>query len=304
MAWMPPRAPRQAGGEGQLTLRSRSRPVRAGQLGRAGRRGRAADLAPIDSRRSEPRPWAVRRNSGHGTRWHQTAYVSPEPEPHSGPRTPPQRRHKPAYISRRPFGDSCGITPVGGYALVSKAVRTRVMKQGYVVAAIPDLTRDVDVPDQWRRRSADQPLADAARVGDPLREASRRPSRNHRVATFPCLLGVAVLQVGLEESLPAQGKHLVAVLLLKQPDRGRSAIYLARDRLHVCVSRRPPLPGAPRILRCHEEGGGERSDGQLKAIFASPAAPRSPESSTPTWSGASESRPDPPRSHYGRRQSG
>jgi hypothetical protein len=35
------------------------------------------------------------------------------------------------------------------------------MKQGYVVAAIPDLTRDVDVPDQWRRRSADQPLADA-----------------------------------------------------------------------------------------------------------------------------------------------
>jgi hypothetical protein len=150
MAWMPPRAPRQAGGEGQLTLRSRSRPVRAGQLGRAGRRGRAADLAPIDSRRSEPRPWAVRRNSGHGTRWHQTAYVSPEPEPHSGPRTPPQRRHKPAYISRRPFGDSCGITPVGGYALVSKAVRTRVMKQGYVVAAIPDLTRDVDVPDQWR----------------------------------------------------------------------------------------------------------------------------------------------------------
>jgi hypothetical protein len=88
--------------------------------------------------------------SGQGTRWHQTAYVSPEPEPHSGPRTPPQRRHKPAYISRRPFGDSCGITPVGGYALVSKAVRTRVMKQGYVVAAIPDLTRDVDVPDQWR----------------------------------------------------------------------------------------------------------------------------------------------------------
>lgn len=93
------------------------------------------------------------------------------------------------------------------------------------------------------------------------------------MATFPCLLGVAVLQVGLEESLPAQGKHLVAVLLLKQPDRGRSAIYLARDRLHVCVSRRPPLPGAPRILRCHEEGGGERSDGQLKAFFASPAAP-------------------------------
>jgi hypothetical protein len=45
---------------------------------------------------------------------------------------------------------SCRITPVGGYALVSKAVRTRVMKQGYVVAAIPDLTRDVDVPDQWR----------------------------------------------------------------------------------------------------------------------------------------------------------
>jgi hypothetical protein len=148
------------------------------------------------------------------------------------------------------------------------------------------------------------PLRTQARVGDPLREASRRPSRNHRVATFPCLLGVAVLQVGLEESLPAQGKHLVAVLLLKQPDRGRSAIYLARDRLHVCVSRRPPLPGAPRILRCHEEGGGERSDGQLKAFFASPAAPRSPESSTPTWSGASESRPDPPRSHYGRRQSG
>jgi hypothetical protein len=25
------------------------------------------------------------------------------------------------------------------------------------------------------------------------------------------------------------------------------------------VSRRPPLPGAPRILRCHEEGGGERA---------------------------------------------
>lgn len=110
------------------------------------------------------------------------------------------------------------------------------------------------------------PLRTQARVGDPLREASRRPSRNHRVATFPCLLGVAVLQVGLEESLPAQGKHLVAVLLLKQPDRGRSAIYLARDRLHVCVSRRPPLPGAPRILRCHEEGGGERSDGQLKTF--------------------------------------
>jgi DNA-binding transcriptional LysR family regulator len=52
---------------------------------------------------------------------------------------------------------------------------------------------------------------------------------------------MAVLQVGLEESLPAHGKHLVAILPLKQPDQGRSAIYLARDRLHVCVSRRPPF---------------------------------------------------------------
>jgi hypothetical protein len=93
------------------------------------------------------------------------------------------------------------------------------MKQGYVVAAIPDLTRDVDVPDQWRTALGGSAPC-GRRRGSVIRLGRRAggPPGNHRVATFPCLLGVAVLQVGLEESLPAQGKHLVAVLLLKQPD--------------------------------------------------------------------------------------
>jgi hypothetical protein len=73
---------------------------------------RSATWEAHGGRLPEPRSADPARNSGTGTRWHQAARVSAGRAPHSSPHTPPQRRHKPAHISRRPDRDSSGISRV------------------------------------------------------------------------------------------------------------------------------------------------------------------------------------------------
>jgi hypothetical protein len=82
-------------------------------------------------------------------------------------------------------------------------------------------------------------------VAEQPRHRQPAPFQEPQCGHLARLLGLAVLQVDLEDRLLAHGEHLVAVLLLQQSGWDRTGKHLPGERLHV-VRGQPQVALHPR----------------------------------------------------------